>query len=76
MTFAFSTKNTAQPFEYQKLGLGNETLKGTYKFRQYVSSAVSDRYASKTKPDVPDMLPHFIEAKDRDGTPHSFLGGS
>jgi hypothetical protein len=28
----------------------------------------------KLKPDVPDMLQHFIEAKDRDGTSHSFLG--
>lgn len=51
---------------------GGDTLKGTFKFRQYVRKAVEDRFYSKQKPDIPDMLQHFIEAKDRDGSAVSF----
>ena len=51
---------------------GSDSMKGTYKFRKFVGKAVGDRYYSNTKPDVPDMLQHFIEAKDRDGSPQPF----
>jgi hypothetical protein len=36
--------------------LGTGALTGNHKFREFVTSAVGDRYHLKTKPDVPDML--------------------
>jgi hypothetical protein len=37
-----------------------------------MQSAVQDRFYSKNKPDTPDMLQHFIEGTNRDGTPATF----
>ena len=45
---------------------GSSSLKGNFKFRQFMTKAVGDRYDSKTKPDTPDMLQHFIDVRERD----------
>ena len=67
----FWLNNRVSQYLFQRFG--NDTLKGTYKFRRFMTQAVGDRYFGRTKPEGADMLQHLMEAKDRDGTPVKFL---
>lgn len=51
---------------------GNDSMKGTGRFRAWLEESVSRRYYSKEQPEEKDMLQHFIEAKDRNGNPNQF----
>ena len=67
----FWLNNSVSQFLFQRYG--NDTLKGTYKFRKFMATAVGDRYYGRTQSEGgADMLQHLMEAKDRDGTPVQF----
>jgi cytochrome P450 len=61
------------PFSRLLINLcGSNTMKGIDRYGKFMRDAVWDRYYSKTKPETFDMLQHFIDAKDRDGSSTSF----